>query len=444
MPTATDGPVVDLLQQLIRNACVNDGSADSGFELRSTDLLRSMIEGPGVDIETYESRPGRGNLVARITGSDPQAPSLCLLAHTDVVPVQPAGWERDPFGGELVDGVVWGRGAIDMLNLTASMALAMRTLADSGFRPKGDLIFAAVADEESGGNHGAKFLVERHADAVRADYVITESGGMPLPTTDGTALPVLVAERGLVWPRITVRGTPGHGSLPYGTDNALVKAAEVLRRITSYRVPPRLTETWGEFIAGMGLPEEIAVLLRDPEQLDATLDMLPPGLAKVAFSSTRTTLAPTGMSTDNKTNVIPDRVRLQLDVRTIPGDTAEDVRAMLVDAIGDLAGDCEIDMGEEVPATASPKDTPLWDAMERVARNTYVDGRLVPMLMVGGTDNRYFRPAGAVGYGFGLYSREMSLDAIAAMAHGDNERIDVESLRLITELWPALARDFLG
>lgn len=441
---AAGGPVVELLQQLIRNACVNDGTPESGFEARSTDVLRCVIEGSGVDIETYEAGPGRGNLVARIAGSDPAAPSLCLLAHTDVVPVQADQWERDPFGGELVDGFVWGRGAIDMLNLTASMALAVRTLADSGFRPKGDLVFAAVADEESGGHHGAKFLVNNHFDAVRADYVITESGGMPLPTPDGTALPVLVAEKGLVWLSITVRGTPGHGSMPYGTDNALVKAAEVLRRIAEHRVPARITDTWNDFVGAMGLPEEIGALLRDPEQLEATLGMLPPGLAKVAFSSTRTTVAPTQMTTENKTNVIPDRVRLQLDVRTLPGDTADDVVKMLGDVLGDLAGDCEIEVTDSVPATSSPRHTPLWAAMERVARNTYVDGRLVPMLMVGGTDNRFFRPTGAVGYGFGIYSRQMSLDAIAAMAHGDNERIDVESLHLITDMWPALARDFLG
>ena len=140
-----------------------------------------MLEGPGIDVETYEPQPGRSNLVARIEGTDPTAPTLLLMGHTDVVPVNPDGWRRDPFGGELVDGEVWGRGAVDMLNLTASMAVATRRLADSGFRPKGTLIYLAVADEEALGTWGASHLVDHERDAVRADYVITESGGIPIP-----------------------------------------------------------------------------------------------------------------------------------------------------------------------------------------------------------------------------------------------------------------------
>src|SRR6476661_504749 len=138
---ASTGETIDLLQQLIRNACVNDGAEDSGHEERSADLLRTVLERPGIDLQTYAPRPGRESLVARIEGTDPHAPTLCLMGHTDVVPVNPDGWSRDPFGGELVDGEVWGRGAVDMLNLTASMAVAVGRLADDGFRPKGTLIY---------------------------------------------------------------------------------------------------------------------------------------------------------------------------------------------------------------------------------------------------------------------------------------------------------------
>src|SRR3712207_6090888 len=179
------GEVTELLQHLIRNACVNDGTPESGQETRSADLLRSYLEGSGVDIETYESVPGRGSLVARIEGRRKDAPTLLLMGHTDVVPVNPEGWDRDPFGGELIDGEVWGRGAVDMLNLTASMAVATRRMADSGFAPDGTLIYLAVADEEALGTHGAKYLVERERDAVVTDYVITESGGIPMPAARG-------------------------------------------------------------------------------------------------------------------------------------------------------------------------------------------------------------------------------------------------------------------
>src|SRR3954451_25492130 len=148
---ASAGPTTELLQAMIRNACVNDGTPDSGEEGRNADLLQTYLEGAGLDVERFDSRPGRTSMVARIEGSDPTAPTLCLMGHTDVVPVNPSGWSRDPFGGELIDGEVWGRGAIDMLNITASMAVAFRHLASSGWRPKGTLIYFGVADEEAGG-----------------------------------------------------------------------------------------------------------------------------------------------------------------------------------------------------------------------------------------------------------------------------------------------------
>jgi acetylornithine deacetylase/succinyl-diaminopimelate desuccinylase-like protein len=227
--------VTDLLQHLIRNACVNDGTETSGHEVRSADLLETYLEGDGLDIERYEAAPGRTSLVARIEGSDPTAPRVLLMGHTDVVPVNPDGWRHDPFGGELIDGEVWGRGAVDMLNLTASMAVATKRLAREGFRPRGTLIYLAVADEEALGSMGAGHLVEHEADAVRADYVITESGGIPIPSPTGLKLPVIVAEKGSHWAQLRVSGTPGHGSQPYKTDNALVTAAAVVQRIAEYQ-----------------------------------------------------------------------------------------------------------------------------------------------------------------------------------------------------------------
>lgn len=438
-----DEAVVDLLQQLIRNACVNDGSPESGGESRNADALAAVLAGSGVELERYAVTPDRANLVARIEGSDPTAPSLCLLGHTDVVPVNEANWDRDPFGGELVDGYVWGRGAIDMLNLTASMALTMRDLADRGFRPRGDLVFVAVADEESGGKHGARFLCEEHADAVSTDYVITESGGMPLTGGGGTTrLPVLVAERGTLWTTLTVSGTAGHGSMPYGTDNAVVKAAEVVRRLAELTIPVRIVPEWRAFVEDFGLPAQMAEQLTSPE-LDSVLGLLPPAIAKMAHSSTRTTITPTGLHCTSKTNVIPDTVQIRLDVRTLPGDGREEVQALLAQAIGDLSDSVSVELGDDIPPTRSPISTPLWDSLRRVAQPFYPGAELLPMLSVGGTDNRFFRRTGAVGYGFGLYSDQTSLEELARMGHGDNERIDVRSLEMITAMWSALAHDFL-
>ncbi|MFN8102895.1 MAG: M20/M25/M40 family metallo-hydrolase [Acidimicrobiia bacterium] len=439
-----DGEAVELLQTLIRNACVNDGSDASGHEGRSADVLASVLTGPGVDLETYSAVPGRTNLVARVEGSDPAAPTLALVGHTDVVPVTAAHWSRDPFGGELVDGEVWGRGAVDMLNLTATMALALRRLADRGWRPRGTLVLAAVADEEASSTHGVHWLLDHATDAVAADFVITESGGIPLPGADGTKLPVIVGEKGCIWATLRVHGAAGHASQPLRTDNALVTAAEVVRRIDAYRPETMIHDTWRRFVAGMAFPPELAGALVDPDRLAELVEVLPIGMARQAHACTHTTLAPTMLHGTTKLNVIPGVVDLDVDVRTLPGHTAEDVRAMLVDAAGDLAAKVEVVRVEGEDASLSPADTPLWGVLASVARRWYPDAALVPYFSVGATDARWYRRLGAVGYGFGLFSTELSLDDFGARFHGDDERIDVKSLGLSAAMFETVAAEFLS
>jgi acetylornithine deacetylase/succinyl-diaminopimelate desuccinylase-like protein len=443
--TGIAAEVTDLLQHLIRNACVNDGSRESGEEVRSADLLASYLDGRGLDIERYEPAPGRTSLVARIEGSDPDAPSLLLMGHTDVVPANERGWHHDPFGGELIDGEVWGRGAIDMLNLTASMAVATKRLADGGFRPRGTLVYLAVADEEALGTWGAEHLSEHELDAVGADYVITESGGIPIPGGDGELrLPVLVGEKGSCWCTLRITGTPGHASQPWRTDNALVTASEVVRRLADYRPETRIHDTWRRFLEGMGYPDEVVAPLLDPDRLLDALAGLPLGMARQFHACTHTTIAPTVAHAGTKTNVIPDRVDLQLDVRTLPGETLPDVRAMIDDALGDLAARVELVDAHDDPATESGADTPLWDTLDRASKAFYSGSHLVPTFNVGATDARFFRRLGATAYGYGLFSRKLTFEEFGRMFHGDDERVDVESLRLSTELWEAVARDLLG
>ena len=443
------GEVVDVLQHLIRNRCVNDGDVTSGNEALSVDVLRAHLEGRGLDLEVVEPAPGRASLVARIEGSDPTAPSLLLLGHTDVVPVNEDRWQRDPFGGELVAtdaGVreVWGRGAVDMLNLTASMAVAMRRLADRGFRPRGSLIYAAVADEEALGTWGADHLVQAHADDVVADYVITEAGGFPLDSPTGTKLPVIVGEKGSWWCTLRVRGTPGHASQPFRTDNALVTAAEVVRRLSTYRPPTVLHDVWRRFLGSMGYPEDLVAPLLDEDSLLGALDALPIGMARQFHACTHMTIAPTVVRGGSKTNVIPDTVDLELDIRTLPGQVEDDVRRLLDDALGDLQDKVEIIESHDDPSTSSPMDTPLWSTFARVVKTPYPEAALVPYMTVGATDARFFRRAGQTAYGFGLFSRHLTLEDYGTMFHGDDERVDVESLRLSTELWEDVAEDLLA
>ena len=440
-PTAE---VTSVLQQLIRNACVNDGSAESGEEVRSVEFLHGYLEGSGVEIETYEPTPNRSSLVARIEGSDTKAPSLLLMGHTDVVPANPDGWRRDPFAAELVDGEVWGRGAIDMLNLTASMAVAVKGLAQSGFRPRGTLTYLAVADEEALGAHGAGWLTDNQRDAVDADYVITESGGIPMPTAGGIKLPVIVGEKGSYWCRLTIKGTPGHASQPFRTDNALVKAAEIVRRIDQYRPQTQIHDIWRRFVEGMEFPPELSEPLLDPNGLWDLCDALPMvGLARQAHACTHTTFAPTIVEGGTKTNVIPDRVELEIDIRTLPGQTGAEVREMLDEILGDLADSVEITVPADDPSSASPIDTPLWHSLQRVSDKLAAGAVNIPFLTVGATDARFFRRIGATAYGFGLFSSRLTFEDFATMFHGDDERVDQESLRLSTELWDAVSHDLL-
>ena len=440
------GEVTELLQHLIRNACVNDGTKESGHETRNADLLRDYLGDAGLDHETYEPVPDRGSLVCRIEGSDPTAPALCLMGHSDVVPAIAEGWRRDPFGGELVadeNGTheVWGRGAIDMLNLTASMAVAFKHLARTGFRPRGTLIYFAVADEEAGGRHGAGWVTEHRYDAVRADYVLTESGGVTIPSAAGPVVTVTTGEKGIAWRRLRVKGTPGHGSMPFGTDNALVKAAEVVRRLVAFRPRAKVTDTWRAYVAALDLPLAVAEGLVDPDRAWAACEAVAdPRLAKFAHACTHMTFSPNVVHGGVKTNVIPDVVDIDVDVRTLPGETSEDVERNLVEALGELAPAVEIHEIQSAASTASPMATPLWDAVAAsVARLTPGSAGVVPRMTAGGTDARFYRERGAVAYGFGLFTPAMTVEEFASRFHGRDERVDVDSLRLTTEMWMDVA-----
>jgi acetylornithine deacetylase/succinyl-diaminopimelate desuccinylase-like protein len=445
-PMAVDltDQTVDLLRHLIRNACVNEGTEESGGEVRNAELIEQFLGGAGIDVETYTSAPGRTSLVARIDGSDPGAPSLCLNGHTDVVPVTPEGWSRDPFGGELVDGEVWGRGAVDMLNLTASMAVAFRHLKVSGFRPRGDLVFFAVADEEAGSSYGARWMAEHHPEAITTDYVLTEGGGLHGGRESSPTVGIQVAEKGVAWRRLRISGTPGHGSMPFRADNALVKAAGVVQRLASYRPAPRFHELWRAEVEAMPVDDETRRRLLDERLIEDCLDELPPGVARHLYSCCHTTLSTNVSVTQTKTNVIPDTVLLDVDVRTMPGEGPEEVRGHLEEALGDLAAHVEVDELINDRASISPADTPLWDSLQRAVNRPFPSSRLEAGMSVGFTDARVHRDLGAVAYGAALMSPTLAASEFGSRFHGNDERIDIESLRLTTDLWRDVAVDLLG
>ena len=444
---AVEREATELLRTLIRNGCVNTGEATSGHEDRSVDALDAYFAGAGLSCERYTSAPGRTSLITRIEGRDPRAPTLLLMGHTDVVPVNPSGWRRDPFAAELVDGIVWGRGAIDMLNLTSTMAVATRRLATSGWRPRGTLIYLAVADEEAGGGLGAGHLVQHHADAVKCDYVITESGGVPIPTKSGHTLKVTVGEKGGNWRRLVVRGTPGHGSRPFKTDNALVTAAKVVQRLAEYRPKARILDAWRGYVEALQLEPGLTEALTDPDRVyDAVCDLDNLALAREAHACTHTTFSPNIAHGGTKVNVIPDRVDLDVDIRSLPGIEQHEVEAMIREALGDLAARVTIETPPDRTrgGSVSPTDTPLMAAIARVATRMMPDSRVVPAITTGGTDAKFFRWKGIPAYGFGLHSLRIPYTEYPVMFHGNDERVDTESLELSALMWEALCRELLG
>ena len=439
MATTTDprltGETVELLQALIRNQCVNDGTAESGFEERSARLLRDELEGTGVDIQMFEVSPGRTSLIARYPGTDPSAPAVCLMGHTDVVPVSPDGWSRDPFGGELVDGEVWGRGAVDMLNLTSSMAVAFRHVIRKGKRYPGDIIYFAVADEEAGGAHGAEVLIEEQWDMLKCDYLLTEYGGIPINSPDGRTVLITTSEKGIGQRRLTIGGEPGHGSMPFGTDNALVTAAEIVRRITAYNPKANIDDEFAARVRAMGFAPEVEDGLLDHGRIRDTLEQMEPRMARNLHACSHMTFSPNVIHGGVKTNVIPDKVVLEVDIRTLPGETDAEIEAHLAAALGDLADRVSYEAIANGPSTASPAYTPLWDALSGAINAAYPETTLLPSMVTGGTDARFFRDKGVVAYGAGLLSPRVSLEDFFTRFHGHDERIDTESLALTTQLW---------
>ena len=433
---------VELLQALIRNACVNDGTDESGQEIRNVDTLRSYLDGVGLDLEVYESAPGRANLAVKFVGTDPSAPSLCLNGHTDVVPVTLSGWTRDPFAAEIVDGEVWGRGAVDMLNITASFAVVMKQLARAGRVPRGDVVFVAVADEESGSKHGTRFMADNHRDLMATDYVLTENGGLHTGG-DAPSVGIMAAEKGVAWRRLTVRGTPGHGSAPFKANNALVKAAAIIQRLSEYRPGPRFHELWRDEVDRMPLPDDMKRALLDEGAIDAYLEELPREFGAGHFySCTHTTFSPNVAVSQTKTNVIPDTVTIDVDIRTLPGDGPDEVAAHLREALGDLADEVETQPLMNDVASISRTDTPLWDAMAAAVDRRFPGVGLAARLGVGFTDARIHRELGSVAYGAGLLSPSLLPSQFGSRFHGNDERLDIESIGLTTDFFLDVVDDF--
>lgn len=418
-----------LLQELIRNGCVNDGTPESGHEHRSVATLADFFGRAGTVVEPA---PGRQTVVYRVPGTRPGAPTLALMGHTDVVPVTRDGWSRDPFGAEIADGFVWGRGAVDMLNLTAAMAVVFRSFLAGDLEPlPGDLIFLAVADEEAAGLLGAGPLVEKRWDLVATDYLLTEIAYPPLDTGHGVGYPVSVAEKGPHWTVLRTRGTPGHGSTPYGKDNPIEPLAQAVSGLFSTPSPVVITDEWRAFVEAVDLSAE----LLDPDRIDDQIDrigVIDPGWAAYLHACTHLTISPNMITGGIKANVIPDRATAVVDVRALPGQRREDIDVHLRKAMGSAADRVELEPVADYLANSSPVNNPLWETIVDSIEEHTGSRRVVPTIMPATTDARFFRQRGVVAYGVGLFDRRVSFADFLSMFHGHDERVSVESVELTT------------
>ena len=413
---------VDLLQRLIRIDTVNP----PGNETAAAELLGEYLEESGVECELYARVPERANLVARIPGSG-GGPRLALLSHTDTVLADPVEWQIDPWSGELKDDHVWGRGALDMKGQVAASAVAIASLAREGFRPNGDLIFIAAADEEVGEGFGLQWLVEEHPEAVRAEYALNEGAGDRVEMADHVFYVCAAAEKMSAPFRLRILGRSGHASMPGIADNALVKAADVIRRIAEYKPERRYgpeTEALMRALTGGELPpvEEAVDVARAIHPLAAAV--LEPLLSL--------TMAPTMIAASRKRNVIPAVCELTVDRRLQPGQTVEEAEAVLRSLMPEGV-DYEYELTEAQGGTRSPLDTPLWDAVDAFVQELEAGARTVPLCVPGFTDSHWLRAAfGTVAYGF-FPIRAMDPEVATMLVHSADERVHVDDLELGVE-----------
>ncbi len=428
--------VVDLLVELISNACVNDGTPDSGGEIRSVRTLQRFLGEEGTVVEPH---PGRASVVYRIAGTEPGAPALAMLPHLDVVPASSEGWTHPPFSATRADGMVWGRGAVDMLNLTAAMASVFRRYLHGEADPlPGDLVFAAVADEEAGGALGAEHLVTAHWDLVRCEFLLTEVGAPPFRTTDRVVVPVTVAEKGPAWRRVRAHGATGHASQPYGSRNALLPVARAVARLGDARSPVAITDEWVRFVEGIPLDAGTRAGLVDPDRVDETIDRIAqddPDLARWAHACTHMTVAPTMLHAGEKANVIPDEAEGHVDVRALPGQEHADVDDHFRKVLGPaLRDELEIEPMLEFPATGSAPEGPLWEAIGDAVQRATGGRDLVASMTPVTTDARFFRARGVTAYGVGMFDDSVTFGEMLGMFHGVDERVSERSVELTAAL----------
>ncbi|MBW8804725.1 MAG: M20/M25/M40 family metallo-hydrolase [Catenulisporales bacterium] len=418
------GEVVGFLRDLIRI----DTSNPVKPERPAAEYVAEKLAEAGLEPRIFESEPGRASVVARVEGSEPGADALLLHGHLDVVPADPADWTFDPFAAEVHEGLVWGRGAVDMKDMDAMMLAVTRRMLREGRKPRRDIVLAFLADEEAGGNHGAKFLAEHHRDLFDGvSEAVSEVGGYSYEVSPDLRFYLIeTAQKGLAWMRLQARGRAGHGSM-INDDNAVTDVAEAVARIGRHEWPVTLTPTVTTFLAEVTEALGVEFDPQDPDSARAAVAKIGP-LARFIGATLQHTANPTKLEAGYKVNVIPERAFAEVDGRFLPG--LEQEYFAEIDKL--LGPDVTREFTHYDIALEAPFEVPLVEKMMAALRAEDPAARIVPYCLSAGTDNKTFGTMdmgrGLIrGYGFVPLKLDPSLD-FAAMFHGVDERVPLDAL----------------
>ena len=431
-PAQLESRTTELLQRLIRFNTVNP----PGNEQAAQEFLRGVLEPAGFECELLAAVEGRPNLVARLRG-DADGPTLCLAGHVDTVLADPSDWSVDPWSGELKDGCVWGRGALDMKSQVAAEVAAAASLAEEGWRPAGELIVLVTVDEETGAEQGAQWLCREHPDKVGCDFMVNEGAGEILHFDGRRVYGVCVAEKGVFRFTLTTEGRAGHASIPRIGDNALTKLAPVLQAMSDRQPSLELYPEPESLLTALGIdPSDPEAAIRKAAESD-------PRVAVIVEPLLGVTMTPTMVKASDKINVIPAQASLKVDCRVPPGLGQEHALEKIKEVLGEDGWSIEFD--EQVVGNRSPIDSPLMDAIrgwiDRVDPGATVAATGLP----GFTDSRWWREAfpECIAYGF-FPQRHMDMFEAAPLVHGADERIPVADLGFATEAYVHLCQEMLS
>ena len=413
--------VVDLCRELIRIDTSNYGNHSGPGERKAAEYVAEKLAEVGLEPQIFESHPGRASTVARIEGEDRSRPALLIHGHTDVVPANADDWTHHPFSGEIADGCVWGRGAVDMKDMDAMTLAVVRDRLRTGRKPPRDIVLAFLADEEAGGTYGARYLVDHHRDLFDGvTEAISEVGGFSFTVNEQRRLYLIqTAEKGMHWMKLSVAGTAGHGSMIH-RDNAITELSEAVARLGRHTFPVRVTKTTRAFLDELG--DALGTEL-DPENMEGTLARLG-GIAKLIGATLSNTANPTQLGAGYKVNVIPGEATAHVDGRFLPGHE-EEFLADLDRILGPKVRREDVHADKAVETTF---DGALVDAMQSALVAEDPAAKAIPYMLSGGTDAKSFDDLGIRGFGFAPLKLPPELD-FAGMFHGVDERVPVDGLQ---------------